>query len=149
MTIWTNDRLSQIGDADHLLVVTRRPDGTMRKPVPVWVVRVGNDLFIRPVRGRYSSWYRGTQARRDGQIRVDETEQEILFELADPALGDAIDTAYRTKYLQKSARHVAPILTPSARGATLRLVPVAPGSGQAIASDGKQGEHRADTNTGS
>lgn len=123
MAIWTNDRLTRIGDADHLLLKTRRPDGTTRPPVPVWVVRVGNDLFIRPVRGRYSSWYRGTRERHDGQICVVEIDEEVLFEPADPGLTDAIDAAYTVKYRGKSATHVAPILTPSARQVTLRLVP--------------------------
>lgn len=127
MAIWTPDVLSRIGDVDHLDVVTRRRDGTPRKPLPVWAVRVEDTLFLRPVRGRYSGWYRATQERPDGVIRVDGESYEVRFELADPSRGDAIDEAYRAKYRDKSPTHVDPILAPSAREVTLQLIPVEPG----------------------
>lgn len=126
MAQWTREMLSRLGDAETVLVVTRRPDGTLPRPVPVWIVRVGGDFFIRPVRGRYSGWYRAAREREDGQIRLDGVEQEVVFEPADMTLGDAIDDAYRSRYGDKSPAHFAPIMTAAARKATLRLIPVGP-----------------------
>jgi hypothetical protein len=59
MTPWTSDELKKIGIAEELEIATRRSDGTLRKPVIIWVVRVGDDLYVRSVNGRTSTWFRG------------------------------------------------------------------------------------------
>ena len=46
MTAWTSDELDKIGAADELELASLRRDGTLRKPVTVWVVRRG-DLYVR------------------------------------------------------------------------------------------------------
>ena len=51
MTAWTNDELNKIGKAEKLEIVSLRSDGTLRKPVTIWVVRIGNDLYVRSVNG--------------------------------------------------------------------------------------------------
>ena len=47
MSGWTNDELREIGAADEVELTTLRSDGTPRKPVTIWVVRSGDDLFTR------------------------------------------------------------------------------------------------------
>jgi hypothetical protein len=42
MTRWTRDELARAGAAEEQEVATRRSDGTPRRPVPVWVIRVGD-----------------------------------------------------------------------------------------------------------
>jgi hypothetical protein len=69
MTAWTHDELTRIGAADELEIVSLRDDGTLRKPVTIWVVRLGDDLYVRSVRGRGSAWFRGTQVRHAGHIQ--------------------------------------------------------------------------------
>ena len=44
MTTWTSDELDRIGSADELRIASPRADGTLRPYVPIWVVRVGDDL---------------------------------------------------------------------------------------------------------
>lgn len=123
MTGWTNDELSKIGDADELDIAALRPDGTLRKPVTIWVVRVGNELYVRSYRGQAGKWYRGTQARREGRIWAGGMEKDVRFEdETDPRIQDQIDAAYQTKY-RNAAEYVPPMLTPEARGTTIRLVP--------------------------
>ncbi len=51
MTTWTNDELTKIGTAEELQIAARRGDGTLRNPVTIWVVRLGDDLYIRSVKG--------------------------------------------------------------------------------------------------
>ena len=46
MTTWTGDELDMIERAAELQIASLRRDGTLRKPVIIWVVRVGNDLFL-------------------------------------------------------------------------------------------------------
>jgi hypothetical protein len=55
MTVWTSDELSNIGAAEELEIASLRSDGTLRKPVTIWVVRLGEDLYVRSVRGRTSA----------------------------------------------------------------------------------------------
>jgi hypothetical protein len=52
MTAWTREELSKIEAADELELATLRRDGTLRNPVTIWVVRHGDDLYIRSWRGR-------------------------------------------------------------------------------------------------
>ena len=52
MTTWTSDELDAIGDAEELTLASVRRDGTMRRPVTMWVVRAGDDVYVRSVNGR-------------------------------------------------------------------------------------------------
>jgi|SRR5579859_520239 len=123
MTAWTSDDLGQIGSAEELQIASLRRDGTLRDPVTIWVVRHNDELYIRAVNGRGGAWFRGTQARHAGHVRAGGVEKDVTFVEADPALNDEIDAAYRSKYRRYSARIIGSILSPEARGATLKLVP--------------------------
>ena len=67
MTTWTSDELAKIGAAEELQIAAFRADGTLRKPVTIWVVRLGDDLYVRSVKGRGSAWFRGCSRRRHGR----------------------------------------------------------------------------------
>jgi len=123
MTAWTSDELNRIGGADELSIASLRRDGTWRKPVIVWVVRVGGDLFIRSGYGRTAAWFRGTQVRHEGRISAGGIDKNVAFEDANPAEADRIDTAYRDKYMRYGAQYVASVTTQEARTTTLRLAP--------------------------
>jgi hypothetical protein len=124
MTAWTSDELITIGAADELELASLRRDGTLRKPVTIWVVRHGDDLYVRSVNGRTAAWFRGTLVRHEGHIRAGGVERDVTFvEQADPGIADQIDAAYRTKYRRYDARYVDPMVAPAARAATIKLVP--------------------------
>ena len=126
--MWAHDELTQIGTAEELDIASRRRDGTLRDPVTIWVVRAGDDLYVRAVKGPSGPWFRGTQTRRAGRIRAGGIEKDVAFEAGDPGLNDAIDAAYRAKYGRYAASIVNSVLTPEARAATLKLVPSADGA---------------------
>ena len=123
MTTWTSDELAQIGKADELEIASLRRDGTLRNPVTIWVVRHGDDLYVRCVNGRTGAWFRGTQARHEGHIQAGGVDKDVTFVDADPDINDPIDAAYRTKYRRYAASIVSTILSPEARSATIKLVP--------------------------
>jgi hypothetical protein len=110
---------------EELEIASRRGDGSLRHPVTIWVVRVGDDLYVRAVRGRESAWFRGTQAYHEGRIVAGGLEKDVTFaDVADDAdLNLQIDAAYRSKYRRYAASIVDSTLTPQARAATLRLAP--------------------------
>jgi hypothetical protein len=123
MTTWTSDELSTIGAADELELALLRGDGTLRKGVTIWVVRHGDDLYVRSWRGRSGAWFRAAQARHEGHIRASGIEKDVTFvEETDAGINDQIDAAYRTKY-RRSASYVPPMISPQARATTLKLVP--------------------------
>ena len=124
MATWTRDELDKIGEADELQIVTLRPDGPPRKPVTIWVVRHGDDLYVRSGYGDRAAWYRGTQQRREGHIKEGGIGKDVRFEdAADPALNDRIYAAYRSKYLHHGAQWVDPMVAAEARSTTIKLVP--------------------------
>jgi hypothetical protein len=123
MATWTSDELNKIEGAEELQIASLRPDGTLRKPVIIWVVRFGDDLYVRSGFGRTAAWFRGTRVRHEGRIDAGGIQKDVAFKDADPALGDQIDAAYRNKYRRHGAQYVNSIITPEARSTTIRLVP--------------------------
>jgi hypothetical protein len=123
MAGWTNEELEKIAAADELELASTRSDGSLRKPVTIWVVRYGDDLYVRSVRGRSSAWFRGVQDNHEGHIGAGGIEKDVRFVEADEDVNDAIDAAYRKKYDRYDARYVDPIVEPDVRAATIRLVP--------------------------
>ena len=128
MTIWTSEELNKIGTAEELQIASLRRDGTLRKPVIIWVVRVGDDLYVRCVNGRKGAWFRGVRSRHEGRIWAGGVEKEVIFvEESDPDVNDQIDAAYLTKY-RRYPQYVSPMVTPAVRAATIKLVPRTPDS---------------------
>jgi hypothetical protein len=123
MATWTSDELTRIGDTDEIRLAFRRPDGTLSKARPVWVVRRGDDLYARSVNGPTSAWYRGAQATHAGHVEAAGVSKDITFAAPDPGADDDLDTAYRTKYRRYAANIVNSILAPQARSAAVKLVP--------------------------
>ena len=123
MTSWTSDELDRIGKAEELEIAALRPDGTLRKPVTIWVVRHGDDLYVRSGYGDRAVWYRGTQRRREGHIKAAGIDKDVTFVDADPSLNHAIDAAYCSKYRRHEARWVDPMVAAEARATTIKLVP--------------------------
>src|SRR3989442_15357398 len=123
MATWTTGELEHIDAADELEVASLRRDGTLGNPTTIWVVRVGDDLYVRSVNGRTSGWFRGTQVRQEGRIRAGGVEKDVAFVAVDLDVADPIDHAYRTKYRRYAKNIVDPTITPQARSATLKLVP--------------------------
>jgi hypothetical protein len=128
MTTWTADELTKIGTAEELEIVSLRSDGTLTKAVTIWVVRLGDNLFVRSVNGRAGAWFCGTQVRHEGHILAGGIEKDVTFVDADPGINDQIDTEYRTKYRRYAASIVSHIVSPEARSATIKLVPHSPSS---------------------
>jgi hypothetical protein len=71
MSGWTADELSLIGGAEELEIAARRTDGSLLGPVPIWVVRVGDELYVRSWRGPNGRWFRAVRASHAGHITAD------------------------------------------------------------------------------
>jgi hypothetical protein len=122
MNVWTSEELRKIATADELRIQPRRGDGTLQKPVIIWVVRLGDDLYVRSVRGRTSGWFRGAQVRHEARIQAGGVEKDVTLVETDDT-NNAVDAAYRSKYHRYAKGIVDSTVSPQARGATLKLVP--------------------------
>jgi hypothetical protein len=123
MSIWTDNELNKIGNAEELQIASLRQDDTLRKSRIIWVVRLGDDLYVRSVNGRTSDWFRGVQTRYEGHIRAGGVDKDVTFvEENDSNINDQIDDAYATKY-RRYASIIPSINDPKARAATIKLVP--------------------------
>jgi hypothetical protein len=125
MNGWSSEELAKIGTAEELDVRSLRRDGTLRKPTTIWVVRHGDDLYVRPVNAGTSAWYRSTQVRREGHIQAGGVAKDVAFVSVDMAdeVNAQIDAAYRSKYRRYPASFVDAVLTPEAQSATIKLLP--------------------------
>jgi hypothetical protein len=123
MTAWKSDELNKIGKAEELEIASLRRNGTLRT-VTIWVVRLGDDLYVRSYKGRGGAWFRAAQLSLEGRIRAGGVEKDVTFvEETDPGTNDQIDAVYRTKYGGYNAQYVDPMVAAGARATTIKLVP--------------------------
>jgi hypothetical protein len=123
MAAWTDDELTRIGDAEALQLASRRPDGTLRPYVTMWVVRAGDDLYVRSAYGPDNPWYRRAKASGTGRIRASGVERNVTFGKAPEGVHAAVDAAYHAKYDRHGPRIVGTVVGPHAQAVTVRLIP--------------------------
>jgi hypothetical protein len=124
MSGWTPDELRRIGEAEELGIASKRPDGTLRRYVTIWVVRAGEDLYVRSAYGSDNPWYRRAITSGDGRIRAGGVEKDVTFAAASDDDQPAIDRAYHTKYDRYGPAIVGGVTGAHAHDLTIRLVPV-------------------------
>jgi hypothetical protein len=92
--------------------------------VPIWVVRVGDQLYVRSYRGPSGGWYRRARVSGNGRIRSGGDEFRVRFSaVAAPELRAQIDEAYRVKYGHYGSSLVTTMTSDSVAATTLQLQP--------------------------
>jgi hypothetical protein len=123
MTAWTGADLSRFGAAEEIEIAAVRQDGTVRAPRIIWVVRAGDELYVRAAYGPGSGWHRVARTSGHARISAQGVEQDVNIEAADERVLDQIDAACREKYGRRYASIVDTITDPEHRATTLRLLP--------------------------
>jgi len=123
MTNWTSDDLARIGGTTELQIASQRADGTMRPYVTIWVVRAGDDLYVRSAYGTNNPWFRRAQASGLGRIRAGGVERDVAFGAADPGAHAGIDAAYHAKYDRYGPAIVNTVVGAKAAPGTIQLLP--------------------------
>src|SRR5215472_13360186 len=113
MSIWSQDELRKIAEADDLHIAPFREDGkTYGTPTWIWSVAVDDALYVRAYNGQSSSWYQAAVQQKAGRITAAGMTKEVTFERLDgPAnspINDRIDDAYRVKY--KGSPYLKPMI---------------------------------------
>ena len=124
-TTWTSEELSRIGDAEELRIASTRTDGTLRPFVIIWVVRVGDDLYVRSAYGSDNPWFVRAKASGTGRITAGGIEKDVVFAEADASIHEEIDAAYHAKYDRFGPAIVGTVVGPQTVETTIRLEPQA------------------------
>ena len=120
MPEWNEDDLDRVARAEELRIAGRRADGSLRSPVIIWHVRVGDSLYVRSVLGPDAAWFTGTQVRGEGRIDSGGVSLDVSF-VRDNAKDPEVDTAYTAKY--GTGKDVVAIISDLATSTTLRVDP--------------------------
>ena len=116
---WSPDELELIDAAHELLIAVERADGTRRRPLPIWVVRAGDQVYVRTWHRRGTGWFGQALRSRRARIQVPGLETDItITDVGADATG--VNAAYRTKYGPAGADSM---VTPAAAASTLQLTP--------------------------
>lgn len=126
MSAWSQDDLDRLGGASEVEVSLARWDGTLSRARTVWIVRVGDQLYLRSVNGPDGAWYRLTRASRQGRIEARGVVRDVTWVDVDatgqPDVDPAVDAEYARKY-QGATSAIAHITSPLARATTMRVEP--------------------------
>ena len=123
---WTPEQLQQIDSSHELEIASKRPDGTQRQWLPIWVVCVGDQVYVRTWYRRTTGWFGHVVRTRQARVRVAHLETDVVVEDisdGDTDLRSAVDHAYQAKYAPPGGGSVAQMTTDSAAATTLRLSP--------------------------
>ncbi len=123
---WSRDDLQRIGAAQELEIAVRRPDGTLRAWVPVWVVRANDEIYVRTWHRSDTGWFGRVLDSRRARVRVPGVEADVDVEdvgAGTAALRAGLDAAYRTKYGRYGDATVGRMVAEEAAATTLRLTP--------------------------
>src|SRR5215204_4053210 len=112
MSTWTNDELQRIADAEELEMAPVRRNGELRRATPIWVVRAGDELYVRAAYGANKGWHRVARSSHRARITAGGIERDVT-----------VDDAYRDKYGGRYAQIVDSITDAEHRATTLRLLP--------------------------
>ncbi len=124
--VWPPGELERIGSAEELHITARRADGTLGREVPIWVVCVSEQVYVRTWHRRDNGWFGRVVDSRRARIRVPGLEADVaVFDVGgDMAeLRAGVDAAYRAKYGRYGETTVDRMVTADAAASTLRLTP--------------------------
>lgn len=122
-TAWDPSELDRIGGATELHVASERADGSLRRYVTIWAVKVGADLYIRSAYGSDNPWFRRARHSGKGRVRAGGVERDVTFEAPAADVHDRVDAAYHAKYDRYGPQIVGTVVGPKAAAVTLRVAP--------------------------
>ena len=121
---WSQDDLDLLGRTGEVEVSSVRTDGSWSRPRTVWIVRVGDELYVRSVNGPDAAWYRSTRSRHQGRVEARGKVRDVTWVDVDgaeyPDIDPAVDAEYARKY-RGSTSAIAHINSAVARTTTMRV----------------------------
>ena len=119
---WRAEELDRIGNAEELQLASRRPDGSLRPFVTIWVASAGGDIFVRSAYGYSNPWFQRALRSGQGRILAGGVERDVTFQ-PHPEPDAAIDASFHAKYDRFGRAMVGTVVSQEAVRATLRVLP--------------------------
>lgn len=122
---WTSAELTEIDAEDELRIASRRVDGSLGPEVIIWMVRVGDDVYVRAAHGAETGWNKRAHLAGAGHVRVGSgVDRDATFEPVGATREREVSAAYDAKYDGKYPRqYIDPVVSPESIPTTLRIVP--------------------------
>ena len=118
------ETLNLLDETDELYIETSRDADSPDYRTIIWAVVVGDEVFMRSVRGRKGRWYQRISAHPEGALLVGDTLIPVRAAPAtDAATVDAVSEAFRSKYEHAWPGPTAGIVRPEVLPTTLKLSP--------------------------
>jgi len=116
--------LELLGRVREVRLETTSMDGMKTHWTIIWVVTVGDEAFIRSVRGTAGHWYREAIQRPEVTVHADRASIPASAVRAnDPDTVGQVSDAFRAKYGKRSPGSTASMLRPHTLETTMRLEP--------------------------
>jgi hypothetical protein len=116
------DELKKIDEADDLHISPFREDGkTYGTPTWIWAVIVDGDLYVRAYNGVNSKWYKSALQQKAGRIHAAGLIKEVVFDLVQGEVNNAISEAYKKKY--GKSPYLSSMISNKATAATIKITP--------------------------
>ena len=80
MAAWTDDELHRIGAAQELEIAPVRRNGELRRATPIWVVRAGDDVYVRAAYGANKGWHGVARTSHRARIRAGGFEKDVTID---------------------------------------------------------------------
>ncbi|WP_029136337.1 DUF2255 family protein [Nakamurella lactea] len=122
MTAWNPALARAVTSPDEVQIVTRRRDGSLRRPRIIWIVGDDDRVYVRSTNGPTAGWFRSALGTGTGQLIAGGVTHEIRFTSADEDDRERADALYRSKY-GRYASIVEHLLEDGPRAATLTVEP--------------------------
>ena len=120
---WTVEELECLSIARELQITSCTTDGLPRRPVPVWVVVFGGQVYVRTWYRRTTGWYGHALASHRAHVGVPGLQADVVIRDAGDApseIRSGVNSAYRRKYGRRGARRMVSL---DAAATTLLLLP--------------------------
>ncbi len=118
---FTRALLDRLAATDEIDIETRSAPEASSHLVPIWVVVVNEEVYVRSVRGTSGRWFRNLVRNPIGAIRMAETRFAVRAEVVnDDQIIKQVSEAYLKKYAESP--YANSIVAPQTLNATLHLI---------------------------
>ena len=118
------ETLNVLDETDEVYIETSRDADSPEHRTIIWAVVVGDDVFVRSVRGRKGRWHQRISAHPEGALLVGDTRIAVRAAPATDAVTiNAVSEAFRSKYGDAWPGPTAGIVRSEVLPTTLKLSP--------------------------
>jgi hypothetical protein len=114
--------IGRLATEEEVDIETSPAAGRSTRRVTIWIVVVGDEVYVRSVRGPTGRWYRDLQRNPRGILHVGSQALAVrAVPVGDPDTISAVSDAYLRKYA--ASPHAPPMVRDEVLPTTLRLEP--------------------------